>query len=294
MLCAASAPRKDSVRDIAAHLAKALLNASPVDRGRRFAASRLFPFLRHDACRVAKVSDELDPDLRMLLKLDEYPEYMLWMLPDFDADLLSACRPYIPNGGICVDAGANVGHWSLVFSRFVGPAGRVYAFEPFPDFFGRLGQNVALNNLSNVETIQSALSDENGSIEFDGAACHLAWAKDASEGPKIRIPCVTLSDFVQQHELPRLDFVKMDIEGAELLALRGMDPLFKKGWRPALCLELHEVLCQGLGYSTVDIKKYLAGWGYTGWILHRGRRLSMDKDATHELTNALFLPATSA
>ncbi|HZI94316.1 MAG TPA: FkbM family methyltransferase [Patescibacteria group bacterium] len=275
-------------------MARTLLNASPIDRGRRYAANRLFRYLKSDTCREAKVSGGLDADLRMLLKLDEYPEYMLWMLPDFDAELLSACRPYIPKGGVCVDAGANVGHWSLVFSRFVGPAGRVYAFEPFPDFYRRLGQNVALNHLGNVETIPCALSDRNGSISFDGAACHLAWANGAAAGPQLQVPCVTLSDFIQQQALARLDFVKMDIEGAELLALRGMEPIFRRGWRPAFCLELHEVLCQGLGYSTVDIKNYLAGWGYTGWILHRGRRLSMDRQATHELSNALFLPAAPA
>ncbi len=229
----------------------------------------------------------------MILKLDEYPEYMLWMLSDFDQDTLMACRPYIPDDGICVDAGANVGHWALAFSHFVGPGGRVFAFEPFPPFFQRLERNISLNERRNVVPIQSALGNEDGTMEFDEAACHQAWKNGSPARSGLQVSCTTLSDFIEKNEIPRLDFVKMDIEGAELLALRGMDRHLKKGWRPCFCLELHEVLCQGLGYSTLDIKNYLAGWGYTGWILQRGRLLTMEKDATHALTNALFLPSAS-
>src|SRR5262249_18455268 len=107
-----------TVRRIAAGLARMLINAAPVPRGKRRAALKLFPHLRQDVCRGGPVSRGLAPGLEMVLKLDEYAEYMLWMLPDFDDDALGARRSFVPRGGICIDAGANVGHWSLVFSSF--------------------------------------------------------------------------------------------------------------------------------------------------------------------------------
>lgn len=281
------------MRSLAATLPRTLINTAPVPRGKRLASHKLFPLLRQDVCREAPVSQHLAPGLQMMLKLDEYPEYMLWILPDFDEDALAACRPYVPRDGICIDAGANVGHWSLVFSHFVGPGGHVYAFEPFPPFFRRLQHNITLNKVKNVTTVQRALGNRVGTIDFDGARCHFATNTHSPSESRIQISSDTLSDFIEANGLSRLDFLKMDIQGAELLALQGMERHFRKGWRPAFCLELCEVLCQRLGYSTRDVKKYMADWGYTGWLLHRGHLLTLERNSTHELIDALFLPSSA-
>jgi FkbM family methyltransferase len=125
-------------------------------------------------------------------------------------------------GDVVFDLGANIGTTAAVFSERVGPAGRVYAFEPC--VVDELRGNLERNKLDNVEVVAAAVSDEPGEVEItfgptaidSSIVSHPAW-----HSGRMTVPAVTLDRFAEDRGLDRVDFIKVDIEGAEELAIRG-------------------------------------------------------------------------
>jgi FkbM family methyltransferase len=150
------------------------------------------------------------------------------------------------------DIGANVGFYSLLASKLVA-SGKVYAFEPAPRNLSYLRRHLTLNRVTNVEVLELAVSDRDGispfEIEESGFMGRL------SGGGKITVPTTTLDSLVEAGRVLPPDYVKMDIEGAELQALHGAARTFQR-FHPVLFLATHgkdiEKECRHL----------LESWGY--------------------------------
>ena len=155
-------------------------------------------------------------------------------------------------GSIFWDVGANVGFYSLLASKLVG-SGKVFAFEPAPKNLSYLSKHLALNRVTNVEVLAMAVSDKNGSSSFEieetGFMGHL------SSGGGITVSTATLDSLVDEGKILPPDYVKMDIEGAELLALRGASRTFQR-FQPVLFLATH-----GREVET-ECRRLLELWGY--------------------------------
>jgi FkbM family methyltransferase len=113
---------------------------------------------------------------------------------------------------IAFDVGANVGYYTLLLARRVGPGGRVIAFEPNPVNIACLKRHLRLNKITNVEIVEAAVSDCSGTSYFSGD-----WAEGKLAQTGSLVKTVRLDDY------PRPDLVKMDIEGGETAALRGAE-----------------------------------------------------------------------
>jgi FkbM family methyltransferase len=160
-------------------------------------------------------------------------------------------REVRPNG-VFWDIGANVGFYSLLASKLVA-SGKVYAFEPAPRNLSYLRKHLAINRVANVEILELAVSDRNGissfEIEESGFMGHL------SGGGQITVPTATLDSLVEEGKVLPPDYVKMDIEGAELQALRGAARTFQR-FHPVLFLATHG---QDL---EKECRHLLESWGY--------------------------------
>jgi FkbM family methyltransferase len=166
-----------------------------------------------------------------------YPIERAMLRNGYDSELLRLIGDRVPAGGHCLDVGANVGAIALALADRVGPTGRVYAFEPGPFLFERLVRNVRRNpGLGNVLTpVNLGVSDRPG---------ELFWNEDPTNrgnaslyGPSgTRVRVIPLDDFFAAHPLPRLDFVKVDVEGMEYEVIRGGRETLRKH-RPLLYLE---------------------------------------------------------
>lgn len=142
-------------------------------------------------------------------------------------------------GDVFYDLGANVGFFTLLAARLVGPEGVVVAFEPDPRNAAALRSNIALNRLANVAVVQKGVSDTSGVrtlVIAESTASHIADATTAEETTAIDV--VSLDDFVSEgaHRPPTA--IKLDIEGEEAHALRGAERLIATH-RPAIICELH-------------------------------------------------------
>jgi FkbM family methyltransferase len=144
-------------------------------------------------------------------------------------------------GDVVVDLGAYVGYYTLVAGKVVGEKGKVYAFEPGPEAFALLQKNVRANGLSNVVLEQKAVSNKAGSIKLFVSEKHSAdntIYKSAHDPGRatVDIEAVSLDDYFRDRD-PRVDFVKIDVQGAEGLILDGMHEVVKKNPNVRMAVE---------------------------------------------------------
>jgi len=158
-------------------------------------------------------------------------------------------------GDVVVDIGANVGYYTVLAGKRVGPTGKVYAFEPDPVAFALLKKNVALNGLTNVVVEPKAVSNEPGSIRLylseENKGDHRIYQPEGEERPSIEVEAVALDDYLSDQPAP--DFIKVDTQGAEVVIYQGMTGT----------LERAESIVMAIEYSPT----HLAGFGVTGEAL---------------------------
>lgn len=139
-------------------------------------------------------------------------------------------------GDVVVDAGAHFGAFTLVSSRLVGPTGKVIAFEPDPALFRMLQKHIELNQIVNVIAINSGLWDGEGHLPFyrseTTSLAHTFLPNSQLRPPMGEIPVCSLDTALSQLGISRVDFVKMNIEGAEILALGGAKHLLRGQPKP--------------------------------------------------------------
>ncbi|MCW2969034.1 MAG: FkbM family methyltransferase [Solirubrobacterales bacterium] len=168
--------------------------------------------------------------------------------PQVEQAYLELLRP----GDVVYDVGANIGWYSLLAARVVGPAGRVLAFEPSLENALFAQQNAAVNGLDNITVVPAALTDRDGWMTFlQGGSVEGRLEKDDSaaqaerrasrnmrfEG-RTQVPVTTLDSWLAQTGEPPPSVVKIDVEGAEVGVLRGMEQTLR-GAGPTLIIELH-------------------------------------------------------
>ncbi len=172
------------------------------------------------------------------------------------AFLESILRP----GDTVVEAGGNRGITAVAASRKIGETGRLFVFEPVPEYFEALERNLALNGVSNAELFQAALTDRAGSTPFykHGGGSGIAPAEDAE---KIDVETLGLEDLMERRGPLTIDVLNMDCEGAELLVFRGAEAVLREQGPQVFC-EMHPSYLQRLGQSVEDVVACLEGVGY--------------------------------
>ncbi len=175
--------------------------------------------------------------------------FIRYLTGDAEPEVQDALAQLIEPGQTVYDVGANIGFFTILCSRLVGPQGRVYAFEPIPQNLATLRRNVALNGLTNVVVVEKALSSSTGTAEMfvsPWSAFHslnvAGASKQDNHGPEageIVVQTVTLDEFLQDGDVRAPDLVKIDVEGAELIVLAGMGETLRTR-KPLLLCELHD------------------------------------------------------
>jgi FkbM family methyltransferase len=171
----------------------------------------------------------------------------------------AAFKSCVREGATVMDVGANVGAYTLLFATWAGSSGRIFAFEPSVGSRSGLERHLHLNGLSDRVSVRAeAVGDITGTVPFrdtgtDGDNRILAVA----DGNARVVPSVTVDDFCAAHGLTP-DVIKIDVEGAELAALRGArQTIAERGAHLSLFVELHPSLWAGLGYTRDDLAREL-------------------------------------
>lgn len=138
-------------------------------------------------------------------------------------------------GMIVLDVGAHTGYYSLLLARLVGEPGTVWAFEPHPINCAYLRRHVRMNRLTNVRIEELAVSDEQGTVGFKPGTGS-GTGKLAADGP-MEVQSVSIDGFCARASI-RPALIKLDVEGAELSALRGAHRILESD-RPSLVISTH-------------------------------------------------------
>ena len=181
---------------------------------------------------------------RMRLSWQGHTECVLGI---YEPNVIRALQRYLRPGDTCIDVGSHVGYMTILMAHLVGPQGRVVAFEPVPETFEALRENVRLNNLENVQLECTAVGEQEGTISlFCDSAQELSWTSSVAacrvpgnDLKKISAPMHCLDSYLQVSNLhPHL--IKIDVEGAELAVLRGARRMLREV-RPVVLLEIHDL-----------------------------------------------------
>jgi len=167
-------------------------------------------------------------------------------------------RPLVRRGGVAWDVGANVGLYAMLMAKWVGPEGRVVAFEPDPVNFSYLRKNAAANGFENMICVPTALSDRSGRARFEaehGPIGRVIFPGNRPRGRVISVDLATGDGLVLEDGLPRPDVVKIDVEGHEVNVIRGMMQILQEA-APSLWIEVHSA-------SALDeLSRILTSCGY--------------------------------
>jgi len=179
----------------------------------------------------------------------------------------------IKKGDIVLDLGANIGYFTLIFAKLVGETGKVFAFEPDPGNFSLLEKNVKINNYQNVTLIQKAVSNKTGKAKL------YVWGNPT--GPKIydspashqyiEIESISLDDYFKNYK-GKIDFIKMDIEGAEGGAIQGMTSLLQKNKNIKIISEFWPDGLKEFGVEPEAHLKLLVGQGFKLYNLNQQKK----------------------
>lgn len=202
-------------------------------------------------------------------------------------------------GDVMFDLGAHVGYYTIAAAKRVGARGMVHAFEPLPANADALQANARANQMRNVCVNRAAVADVSGTTRLHvpaqrdhdagGAATIMDFFPDASA---LDIPAVALDDYAVTHSVGRIALLKMDIEAAEVRALRGMTRLLSAQPPRRILSEVNAIRLRDAGYAPEVLHEMLAAYGYSSWQIGRDRlTVAPRADAQTDVSNVLFLAA---
>ena len=199
-------------------------------------------------------------------------------------------REKLPETGIFIDVGANVGYFSLLASALVGKGGSVHTFEPIPKNLQVLVDAIESNKISNIVTNQVAIGRKKGTIELfinDTEMGNASSIIGPNRKKAVIAPIITLGDYIEISEINQVDFIKIDIEGGEFDALSGMEKILRHKIAPDLIVEINPYFLQQNGVAPSIILGMLSDFGYKYYkILNSGVISEVDlQNSLDELCN---------
>ena len=168
-----------------------------------------------------------------------------------------------------INIGANIGYFTLLAARQVGPQGKVFAFEPFPKTVNLLQKNIDANGYSNVEVIPMAVSSKSGiaKLSTGGSSLHnIISSTKIKEMTEIEVPQISIDDFVSQKQI-KIDFMIIDAEGSEPFILDGMKNTLKNNPNLVMMIEFNPYTLNLAGSSTTEFLKIISNNEYLMYLI---------------------------
>jgi len=200
------------------------------------------------------------------MKVD-WSRFRAFIYGTWEPEIVKAVTEVVHEGFVAIDVGAHLGYYALILSRIVGSNGQVIAFEPIPSNFQILSDNIGLNRCKNIQAVNKAVSDRCG--RFEGtlpteSTLPSSFTLLKNEGAKkISLELVSLDEFLKDWERP-VDFIEIDVEGAEGLVIEGARKTIES-YHPTLLVEVHHF---GSCLESSQVPRQLVELNYElNWLL---------------------------
>lgn len=254
-----------------------------------------------------KISSLVFSDVRLFQISKNGIKYLLWAHEDigkrmiiqrqYEQGEMRAFAQLVRPGDVCVDVGGNVGIYSLNFARFCADAGRVYVLEPIRR--NRLVVRLAaeINSLQNISVFPYAMSSGEGEVELeipsvDGAYAFIKPAGTSGTPDTIKVRSLTLSKFMDEERIKRIDILKIDVEGAEKLVLDGASEVLGDNLRRprVIMIELVDEFLGRYGSMVTEVLSVMEGFGYSAYYAKDNGRLAVfTEHDINRIFNVFFL-----
>jgi FkbM family methyltransferase len=156
---------------------------------------------------------------------------------DHEEDIVEQFSP--KTGDIVIDVGAAFGFYAIMASKRVGQQGKVIAIEPQPDSFGMLNRNIKLNKLANIVTLNYAVSSGKTKVKLYSSYSTIAERAGQGLQSYVEVSADTLDNLLRQVGIDEVNWIKVDVEGAELDVLKGAVGILSRSRDIALLVEVH-------------------------------------------------------
>jgi FkbM family methyltransferase len=198
---------------------------------------------------------------------------------------IMALKHIIKKESVCIDIGANQGEYTLWLAKLSGVSGKVISFEPLTKMYNQLNINIGLNSgfIDRIITVNKGLSDSisqlpiysvnNDNQHADNEGMPSLYPTDTKNTFIENISLSTLDIELSNMNIQKVDFIKIDVEGAELFVLKGALNTLNK-YKPALLIEFNESTFNAAGYTSKDIFDLLKPIGYNFYLI--GKRGSIN------------------
>lgn len=178
-------------------------------------------------------------------------------------------------GDTVLDIGANIGDDTLTLAKIVGPKGKIYAFEPDPENFRLLKKNVRVNKYTNVVLVESAVSNRNGKLKLylseNNKADHRIYSSNDNR-KFVEIKSVALDSYFKNKKT-KINVVKIDVQGSEMMAFEGMVKLLKNNRYPKILTEFWPIGLKRCGSNSLVFLKYIRNLKYVIYYLDEKRNI---------------------
>ena len=195
--------------------------------------------------------------------IDRLLASLMWKFESLEGYESQVLKDHLKKGMTIIDIGANIGYYTLLMGQITGPDGIVYAFEPEPNNFRLLSKNILKNNIQNIHPFQKAVSDKNGFIKLfiskEHRGDHKIFETD-DKRPSITVDQISIDDFLKDKR--KIDLIKMDIQGAEHLALEGLKHTIAENKDIIIITEFSPELLRESGGNPEDFLDNLISMGF--------------------------------
>jgi FkbM family methyltransferase len=250
---------------------KVLLSLWPFHRGKQTFAHHLFRTLFR---KLQSPIRTLVRGIHFELDLADRMQGIFFLTGLYEPKTIAAILSSLPpdEKSVYLDVGANVGLLSLQV-RKARPLVQCHLFEPDPQTFQKLKKNVSLNPFRDIHLHQLIVSDQTAqqqAFHTSPMSSESGWGRlathiggNTAEANLLRLPSITIDDHCAQARIEQIDLLKVDVEGAEALVLRGASRYLSEGKIKAVICEMNDGALQAFGMTSEKIKGLLASHGFT-------------------------------
>ncbi|MGN6531722.1 MAG: FkbM family methyltransferase [Ginsengibacter sp.] len=210
----------------------------------------------------------------------DYATYGIYFFGNYDPSMTSVFKHLVMPGDTVWDIGTERGWFTLLMASIVGEKGRVDSFEAFPPTVEKLKANINLNNFNWVHVKGCAVSNTNSSMWFVPPSNHVThnvsflqdcngvgYLTNSFQPGCIEVKTICLDDYYQRERIQKVSLIKIDIEGAEVSALKGAKKLIEKD-KPVLAVEFNRQTAMRANCSIEELYELITFYGYKMYVFH--------------------------
>lgn len=213
---------------------------------------------------------------------------------------IAAMEKTLHSGDTFIDVGSNIGYISAIGAGLVGKTGEVHSFEPVPEYFKKTKKMTEMNPDYKIIANQFALGEKEEMTQIDiFGNGNIGWntmvpgfMKPETRKQAINVSVRRLDNYIKEHNLKNITFIKIDVEGFEFSVLKGLkDFLTETKQKPTILCENNPRVCPLLGYNLKELFDYMKGFGYMSYNYLNYKRLEWSD--MKEIGNILLIPSGS-